>query len=89
VIAGHFKDHKKDIIAIIQRLLNEMTMAFSYLNLDEEQEEYLSGIFNGSMARVTGLFARSVELDRKFDKVIEDIHRTVTPHPDDSNNSKQ
>ncbi len=83
-ILGDFKGHEKNIIDIIQNMLDEMQLAFSYLELNEEQEEYLTEIFNRSMERITLLFSSSVELDRKFERVIADLQGIVAPSKESS-----
>ena len=66
-----FKKREAKILNIIENMLDDMNLAFSYLDLEEEDEQYLTKVTDESIRKITVLFAQGVELDREFEKALE------------------
>lgn len=68
-----FKSHDQQTKDILDNFLSNMQLAFSYLNLSEEQEEYLLNIVNGAMDKLVSLYTSGIMIDREFDSVIQSL----------------
>ena len=78
-IVNIFKRHDQLSKHIIDKLITEMHMAFSYLDLNEEQEEYLMEVVNKGMREMTELTSASVELDQRFESVTSNLKKILNP----------
>lgn len=74
-----FKKHDLLSKDIIEKLIGEMHLAFSYLNLDEGQEEYLMNVVNQSMNTMTELSSAGIQLDRRFENVTSSLEKLLSP----------
>jgi len=78
-IVSLFKKHDQSSIHIIDNLISEMHLAFSYLNLDEEQEEYLLTVVKKSMGKMAKLSSASLDLDQRFESVTTNLKKVLSP----------
>jgi len=75
-----FKRHDNLSKDIIEKLVSEMHLAFSYLNLNEEQEEHLMSVVSKGMANMTDLSSAGMSLDQRFESVTSSLEKILTPN---------
>ena len=78
-IMQEFKHQDQCTRQSIERLVSEMHMAFSHLDLDEEQETYLMNIINQTSRELTDISSDGMKLDRKFEQVIMNLEQVLHP----------
>ena len=78
-IMQEFKHQDQCTRQSIERLVSEMHMAFSHLDLDEEQETYLMRIINQTSSELTDISSDGMKLDRKFEQVIMNLEQVLHP----------
>jgi len=78
-IMQEFKHQDQCTRQSIERLVSEMHMAFSHLDLDEEQEAYLMNIINQTSRELTNISSDGMKLDRKFEQVIMNLEQVLHP----------
>ena len=61
----------------LEKLVSEMHLAFSRLDLDEEQENCLMNIINGTSTELSQISTDGIKLDRKFEQVIDKLERVL------------
>lgn len=64
---------------ILENLSSEMHLAFSYLDLEEEQEEYLMNVLSKHGEALNESSSNGNKLDQKFHAVIDNLQRIVNP----------
>jgi len=74
-----FKQHDLLSKDIIEKLIGEMHLAFSSLNLDEAQEEHLMEVVNKSMNTMTDLSSAGMKLDQRFENVTASLEKLLSP----------
>jgi len=75
-----FKKH--DVLSknIIEKLISEMHLAFSYLNLNEEQEDHLMVVVSKSMSNMTDLSSAGMSLGQQFESVTSSLEQIIAPN---------
>ncbi len=68
-----FKTNDINIRGIIDHLFSELSLAFSYLDLEQEQEEYLMNVVDKCLKKITEQSSEGLEIDRNFEKVIDSL----------------
>ena len=79
-VMEQFKLHDEKTRQILDNLMTDMNVAFSYLNLSDEDEEYLIQLLDRSMGQLVALYTNSIDLDRKFEHIVaslDDILQTA------------
>ncbi len=80
-ILVQFKKYDLPSTEIIESLIADMHMAFSHLDLHQEQEDYLLEIINNRMEQITELSSGGIELDKKFEDVIKLLNQLSYIYP--------
>jgi hypothetical protein len=78
-IKSIFKKHDRLSKEMIDKLIAELHLAFSYLDLNEEQEEHLMAVVNRSMSEMTELSSTGKDLDERFDCVVTSLEKVLSP----------
>lgn len=78
-ISQEFKLQDQCTRQSLEKLVSEMHMAFSYIDLNEDQENYLMNIINQTSAELTHISSEGIKLDRKFEKVIDKLEQLLQP----------
>jgi len=77
---GEFKKHDFLSKNMIEKLISEMHLAFSDLNLNEEQEKHLMGVVSKSMVNMTDLASAGMNLDQQFESVTLSLEQIIAPN---------
>ena len=78
-IKSVFKKHDRLSKEIIDKLTSDLHLAFSYLDLNEEQEEHLMEVINKSMGNMMELSSTGQDLDQRFDHVVSSLEKVLRP----------
>lgn len=78
-IVHDFKRQDQRTSSLIEKLTAEMHMAFSYIDLDQEQEEYLMNIINNVTTELHQVSQDGTRLDIKFEDVIGSLEEVLNP----------
>ena len=69
-VMEQFKQHDEKTRQVIDNMMSDMNVAFSYLNLSDEDEEYLVQLLDRGMSQLVSLYTNSIDLDRKFEHIV-------------------
>jgi len=69
-----FKEHGIRVSQIMEAMTSEMEVAFSFLDLADDQEEHLNNIITTTKGKIDVLFTDGEEIDRKFESVIDGLN---------------
>ena len=72
-VMEQFKKHDERTRQIIDNMMSDMNVAFSYLNLSDEDEEYLIQLLDRGMSQLVSLYTNSIDLDRKFEHIVTSL----------------
>lgn len=68
-----YRSHQSDSRLLLQRLVDEVEKAYIFLGLTDNQERLVSEIMHKNVEPVLSLFERSVEMEEKFNEIIDSL----------------
>ncbi|WP_206483908.1 response regulator [Thalassotalea sp. G2M2-11] len=77
-ILADLKSHDVKVSGLFEYMSEEMDMAFSYLDLNEEQEEYLKEIFIKNKTKINTLLNNAHQIEQKFESLSEQLKSTLS-----------
>jgi CheY-like chemotaxis protein len=78
-IMQEFKHQDQCTRQSIERLVSEMHLAFSHLDMEEDQENLLMNIITQTSNELSQISTDGMKLDRKFEQVILNLEQVLSP----------
>lgn len=72
-LMSRFTEYDTRTRNVVEAMESELHLAFSVLDLTEEQEQYFMGIVEGGISQLSDMFGEGLEIDKQFNGIVNHL----------------